>query len=103
MPTTEPIPIEPSDAQAELELRAQRLASALEENQAALAAAPSGLPRLFLLEEEYRAAMLGAELGWVRNVIDELRDGSLTWSYKWLQQIAATFLPVDDPRERKDD
>lgn len=94
--------LKPSDAQAELELRAQRLASALAENQAALAAAPAGLPRLFLLEEEYRATMLDAELGWVRNVIDELRDGSLTWSYEWLKQIAATFLPVADPHERED-
>ncbi len=48
----------PEEAQAELELRAEKLAAALDETEQALTAAPPGLPRLFLLEEEYRTAML---------------------------------------------
>ena len=35
----------------------------------------TGLPRLFLLEEEYRKAMLEAEIAWVRGVIEDLRKG----------------------------
>ena len=53
----------PHEAQAELELRAERLAVALDDANSALADAPQGLPRLFLLEEEYRSAVLSAELG----------------------------------------
>jgi hypothetical protein len=35
------------------------------------------LPRLFLLEEEYMAAMVRAEIAWLRGVIDDLRSGRL--------------------------
>ena len=51
------------EAQAELELRAERLAAALAETESVLTDAPPGLPRLFLLEEEYRA---GAAAGRAR-------------------------------------
>ena len=45
----------PEEAQAELELRAEKLEAALAETEASsLANAPAALPRLFLLEEEYR-------------------------------------------------
>jgi DNA-binding PadR family transcriptional regulator len=95
--------LSPEEARAALELRAEKLASALAETEAALTAAPAELPRLFLLEEEYRRAMLDTELAWVRGVIEELRSGSLTWSYEWLKQIAAAFLPADDADDREDD
>lgn len=88
----------PDEAQAELELRAQRLAAALARATATLTDAPAGLPRLFLLEEEYRQAMLTAELTWIRAVIEDLRAGRLTWSQEWLREIAAAFIDeYDDP------
>jgi len=83
----------PEEARAELELRAESLAAELADNEAALSKAPPGLPRLFLLEEEYRNAMLQAELSWVRGVIEDLREGRLTWSEQWLREIAAAFMP----------
>jgi DNA-binding PadR family transcriptional regulator len=86
----------PEEARAELELRAERLAATLADTNAALASAPAGLPRLFLLEEEYRKALLEAELGWLRGVIDDLRAGRLTWSEQWLQEIAAAFLSPNE-------
>jgi DNA-binding PadR family transcriptional regulator len=89
----------PEDAREQLELREQRLAGELEQTQAALSAAPSGLPRLFLLEDEYRVAVLQAELAWVRGVIDDLRAGALTWSEEWLRQISQTFTPPDQNEE----
>jgi hypothetical protein len=82
----------PEDVQRELELRAERLAADLTDAEAAVAGAPEGLPRLFLLEEEYRMTMLRAEVDWLRGVIDDLRGGRLTWSEEWLREVAMNFL-----------
>jgi DNA-binding PadR family transcriptional regulator len=84
--------LEPQDAARQLETRAERLAAELAEAEAQLTENP-GLPRLFLLEEEYRRAILRAELEWVRQTVDDLRAGRLTWSEEWLQGIAAAFNP----------
>jgi DNA-binding PadR family transcriptional regulator len=84
--------LEPEDARVALELRADKLAAQLADTESALAGLPEGLPRLFVLEEEYRRVVLQAELGWVRGVIDDLREGRLTWSEEWLREIAAAFL-----------
>jgi DNA-binding PadR family transcriptional regulator len=88
--------LEPDDARAELELRAEKLQAALDGTERGLAAADVGLPRLFLLEEEYRKAMLEAELSWLGGVIDDLREGRLTWSEEWLRELAEKFLPAED-------
>jgi DNA-binding PadR family transcriptional regulator len=94
----------PDDARAELELRAERLQDALAGSEQELASAPPGLPRLFLLEEEYRKAMLEAEIGWLRGLIEDLREGRLTWSEEWLRELAATFLPADgDDQQHEED
>ncbi len=94
--------LEPQEAQTELELRAAKLAAALAETKSVLTDAPAGLPRLFLLEEEYRQAVLQAELSWVRGVISDLREGRLTWTEQWLQEIAAAFIATNDHQEAKD-
>ena len=91
--------LDPEDARGQLEVRAQGLAAQLAETEAAVASAPEGLPRLFMLEEEYRRTMLEAELAWVRGVIDDMREGRLTWSEQWLRDIAAAF---DSPEKRGD-
>jgi DNA-binding PadR family transcriptional regulator len=92
--------LDPSEARAQLELREARLADELEEVKSGLSGAdvPAGLPRLFLLEEEYRLAMLAAELAWIRGVLADLRSGTLSWSEAWLREMSARFLP-DDERE----
>ncbi len=92
----------PEDARAELELRVKKLQAALELAEQGLAAAETGLPRLFLLEEEYRKTLLEAELAWLRGVIDDLREGRLTWSEEWLRELAAKFLPADDQHNEED-
>jgi DNA-binding PadR family transcriptional regulator len=92
----------PEDARAELELRADKLQAALDATEQGLAAADTGLPRLFLLEEEYRKAMLEAELSWLRGVIEDLREGRLTWSEEWLRELADKFLPADDQQPEED-
>jgi DNA-binding PadR family transcriptional regulator len=89
----------PDDARAQLQARAAELAAQLAETEAELAGAPPGLPRLFLLEEEFRRAALQAELNWVRGVVDDIREGRLDWSEQSLRDLAATFLPPDDEED----
>jgi DNA-binding PadR family transcriptional regulator len=90
--------LEPEDARAQLEARADALATELTEAESLLRGSPD-LPRLFLLEEEYRRALLQAELSWLRGVIADLQEGRLTWSAEWLAEIAAAFAPPDDTKE----
>jgi len=88
----------PDDARAQLELRAERLASELAETEAQLAENPQ-VPRLFLLEEEYRRAVQQAELAWLRDVIADMAAGRLTWSEEWLREIFSAFHPHDDQED----
>lgn len=87
--------LEPEDARAQLELRAGRVEAELADTQAQLADNPQ-VPRLFMLEEEYRRAVLGAELAWLRDVIADLQAGRLTWSEEWLKEIFDAFHPHDE-------
>ena len=92
----------PDDARQQLEQREQRLVAELAETEAEMANAPPGLPRLFLLEEEYRRTVLQAQISWLRAVIGDLVAGRLDWSEEWLQEIAGAFLPADDDTDRED-
>jgi DNA-binding PadR family transcriptional regulator len=56
---------------------------------ASRAAAAVDIPRLFLVEDEYRVAVMRAELKWVTGVAADLRAGRLTWSEAWARQFAA--------------
>jgi DNA-binding PadR family transcriptional regulator len=87
----------PDDARVQLEQRADSIAAELADTEATIGG-NRGLPRLFLLEEEYRQAVLEAELSWLRGVIADLKKGRLTWSEEWLQEIAAAFRPPDDEK-----
>ena len=84
--------LEPDDARAQLEHRAGQLPEALADTDAQLQGNP-GLPRLFLLEEEYRKALLTAQLSWIRGVIDDLQTGKLTWNQEWLAELFAAYYP----------
>jgi DNA-binding PadR family transcriptional regulator len=94
--------LSPEDARAQLAPRAAARAAELAETEAQLTAHPD-LPRLFLLEEEYRRAILEAELGWLRGVIADLEKGRVTWSEEWLREIAAAFEQADETKEDRDD
>jgi DNA-binding PadR family transcriptional regulator len=88
----------PEEAAGALETRAERLAAELADTEAALSES-ARVPRLFLLEEEYRRAVLEAELSWLQGVIADIRAGRLTWSEQWLLEIAAE---IGLPREQKE-
>jgi DNA-binding PadR family transcriptional regulator len=88
--------LSPDDARTQLERRMERLAAGLAETEAVLGSIPD-LPRLFLLDEEYRRALLVAELTWVRSVVADLRAGHLDWDESWRRKVAEKFdLPVDE-------
>ncbi|WP_436526865.1 PadR family transcriptional regulator [Actinoplanes sp. HUAS TT8] len=79
-------------APAETRELLQRRAETVAEKVAAIdAQAPPGLPRLFLIEDEYRAAMLGAELSWLRGVVADLDNGTLTWDRAMIEETMARF------------
>jgi len=84
------------EARGQLELRVERLAAQLADSRRTLEAAPPGLPRLFVLEEEYRVALLEAELAWLGGVIEDLRAGRITWSEEMLRELAEAFLPEEE-------
>ncbi len=65
---------------------------ALEAPLAELGKASAGLPRIFLLEEEYMTAVVRAEIKWLRSVIADLRSGSLAFPSKAeMLRLAATM------------
>ena len=84
---------------------AKELASLLETRAAAIAARVEthekpvpGLPRLFLLESEYMAAVARAELAWLHRVIDDLKKGRLKFpTTDELKRLVAAF--QSDPKE----
>jgi len=86
----------PAEAEAALARRAGLLREALAEHERELAA-ESGPPRLFLLETDYLRRVTAAELGWVGEVLEDLRAGRLTWSQEELAEIARHFTPPDGP------
>lgn len=77
----------PEEALQQLEMRATALGDRLADIGDALQRGGQFLPRLFLLEDEYLRVVLEAERSWVRNLIDDLRQGRLTWNEEWLQRF----------------
>ena len=90
------------EARDQLDLRARRVANQLAEAEHSLGDTPPGLPRLFVLEEEYRIAVLRAELEWLRGVIEDLNAGRITWSEEWLRELAQTFLPTAEEHDQEE-
>ncbi len=82
----------PKKALEQLEARASALQRDLERRQAVTTEARDrGLPRLFLLDDEYRETMLKTELKWVSALIGDMKAKNITWSESWLRRIAAKF------------
>ncbi|TQM15189.1 PadR family transcriptional regulator [Pseudonocardia kunmingensis] len=55
-----------------------------------------GLPRLFMLEDEYQRAITETELRWVNDLVDDLRAGGLTWNSEWLHAVSRRLSPEGD-------
>lgn len=78
---------EPGEVRVLLEART----AVLEARLAELEQPVPGLPRVFLLENEYMAAVVRAEVAWLLAVIDDLRAGRLTWSAEGLRRLVAEW------------
>jgi len=77
----------PHDLRKQLEARMAPLETKL----AVLEKPVPGLARLFLLESEYMATLVRAELKWLRAITADLRSGRLTWSEASLRRMAAEW------------
>ena len=74
----------PAEALALLEERVRRLEEEVGEARSNLdAVTEQGLPRLFLIEAEHELVLREAELGWVRELVGEIRDGTLGGISQW--------------------
>nr|WP_225078868.1 helix-turn-helix transcriptional regulator [Streptomyces sp. CoT10] len=79
----------PQELQADLTTRAAQVRAQLTElDTAAEAARRTALPRITMLEDEYRRAVLTAELDWLDTVTSDLRSGALTWDHETLAALA---------------
>jgi DNA-binding PadR family transcriptional regulator len=79
------------DVQRQLQERVIALEEELGRIDAALQFMKDELPRLFMLEIEYKRAVTKAELEWVRLILGDLRSGKLNWNEEWLREMAAKF------------
>jgi DNA-binding PadR family transcriptional regulator len=74
----------PDEAVELLRRRLPRLAERHDEATALVEdARRAGLPELFLIEEEYRRAMLAAEVSFVDRLIERITDPDLGWRRPW--------------------
>lgn len=84
----------PDEAARHLQTRASRLRDMLAGPDPEAIAAEHGLPRVFVVEEEYKRAMAEAELAWLTRVVDDLRTGSLSWDAAELRRTGLAQGPA---------
>jgi len=78
----------PANALHQLRQRAATLADVIAHAETELTASAESVPRLFLIEDEYRIAIHRTELRWIRSIMDDIETGRLTWSQEWLTSLA---------------
>jgi DNA-binding PadR family transcriptional regulator len=78
----------PEGAADALEQRAAALTTSLAQVDASLSEYATSLPRITLMDDEYKRAVTAAELDWVTGVLRDLRSGALTWSHESLAGLA---------------
>ncbi len=72
----------PQDVIELLRRRVDRLSETLDQSRRQLEEA-SAVPRLFLIEDEYRIAMTRAEIDWTRSLLDEISTGTFPHLDAW--------------------
>ncbi len=78
-----------------LQIRLDTLVQSLAAQRATIADASAEVPRLFLLENEYAAAMVEAEAAWLRTLLDELIGGTYPDLEPWRTWHATGAMPDD--------
>jgi DNA-binding PadR family transcriptional regulator len=92
--------LDPRDVVDLLRRRLQRLTESIDTLQAEVQEA-ADVPRLFLIEDEYRIAMTRAEAEWTRSLINELSAGTFPHLDAWQRfhetgQMPAEFTDPED-------
>ncbi|GIH80133.1 PadR family transcriptional regulator [Planobispora longispora] len=73
--------LKPGEVLAALKERLTSLEATLTTLDGELAEGRAFLPAVFLVEVEYQRAVLEAELGYVRGLVDDLHAGRVTWDF----------------------
>lgn len=84
----------PADVAELLRHRLARLTESVDGLRAELAAA-ADVPRLFLIEDEYRIAMTQAEAEWTRSFLDELSAGTFPHLDEWQSWHESGHVPPE--------
>ncbi len=74
--------VPPDEVESLLAQRLRMLAESIAEQKAQLAES-ADIPRIFLIEAEYTLAMTEAESAWVRSLLEELTEGTLSGVQEW--------------------
>ncbi|HTV93802.1 MAG TPA: helix-turn-helix transcriptional regulator [Verrucomicrobiae bacterium] len=82
----------PAEVKSELRARARALREELKRLRAARRSAGK-LPRVFLLDENYRIAIVRTEISFLEKLVADMEDGSLRWDQEWIRSIASEFEP----------
>jgi DNA-binding PadR family transcriptional regulator len=92
----------PQDVIDLLRTRLERLSVAIDSLAAALEQA-SHVPRLFLIEDEYRISMTRAEADWTRSLLDELTAGTFPLLDAWRRFHETGQMPAEftNPAQEK--
>jgi DNA-binding PadR family transcriptional regulator len=77
-----------------LRRRLDRLAESVDALRAELEQA-ADVPRLFLIEDEYRIAMIQAEIDWTRSLVDELTAGTFPHLDAWRRWHESGDVPAE--------
>ncbi|HVU36448.1 MAG TPA: PadR family transcriptional regulator [Opitutaceae bacterium] len=90
------IHLDPAEAIAALDQRVAQLDRQIAETGQVIKDVSRRIGRIHLIESEYARAMHAAEAAWVRKLIADLRDGTLTWNLKAM--MAQLRAPVDQKK-----
>jgi DNA-binding PadR family transcriptional regulator len=88
----------PGEVISLLQARLAALHLMLTEQRAAIADYGKEVPRMFLIEDEYRLALGEAEEDWIQALVDELSDGTFPGLSTW-QSVQETGEMPDELRE----
>jgi DNA-binding PadR family transcriptional regulator len=86
--------LSPDDVVDLLRRRFERLTESVDALRAELAQA-TDVPRLFLIEDEYRIAMTQAEAKWTRSFLDELSAGTFPHLDVWQRWHESGYVPAE--------
>jgi DNA-binding PadR family transcriptional regulator len=87
----------PEDVSEQLNKRVTHLEHVIRSYRHVLRAVTPRAGRLNLIELEYAVALRAAELRWVKQILEELSGGKLTWNPESIRKFAANFFTTGLP------